>query len=169
MNPNIKGILGYLANYNCVVFGDKDFKQSIGIPMGTNGVPLLVVLSLNQQLCMFINLDQFIEREWFPCNFGIEWRRGCWLLPDSGSYLVRDSLFFFILRSFTPSIFILFLRTWSMITPGYFYILLYYLSKDEFVQKRLRNKQKCHDLQPYIDTSMMLYRLTFTIFILMFI
>jgi hypothetical protein len=37
----IKGMLGFLVDNTCEVFVDQVFQQSVGIPMGTNGVPLL--------------------------------------------------------------------------------------------------------------------------------
>ena len=51
--------------------------------------------------------------------------KGRWLFPDTRSYPVWDSLLFFMLRPFQPYLFVLFQRTRFLITPRYFYILLY--------------------------------------------
>ena len=86
--------------------------------------------------------------------------RGHWLLPNTWFYPVRDSLFFFILRSFTSSIFTnipLFLQTRSLTTSRYFYILLYYLYKAEFFQKLLQIKKKMSwpsTIYRYIDDAL---------------
>jgi hypothetical protein len=43
---DIKGMLGFLADNICVVFGDQVFQQSAEIPMGTSCAPLLSNLFL---------------------------------------------------------------------------------------------------------------------------
>jgi hypothetical protein len=43
---DIKGMLGFLVDNIYVVFGEQVFQQIVGIPMGTNCVPLLEDLFL---------------------------------------------------------------------------------------------------------------------------
>jgi hypothetical protein len=43
---DIKDMVGFLTDNIYVVFGDKVFQQSVGIPMGTNCAPLLADLFL---------------------------------------------------------------------------------------------------------------------------
>jgi hypothetical protein len=51
---DIKGMLGFLVDNVCVVFGDQVFQQSVGIPMGTNCAPLLVDLFLYSYEAEFV-------------------------------------------------------------------------------------------------------------------
>jgi hypothetical protein len=49
-----KGILGFLVDNIYVVFGDKIFQQSVGIPMDFNGAPLLTELFLYSYEAEFV-------------------------------------------------------------------------------------------------------------------
>jgi hypothetical protein len=51
---DIKGMLGFLVDNIYVVFGDQVFQQSVGIPMGTNCVPLLADLFLYSYEAEFV-------------------------------------------------------------------------------------------------------------------
>jgi hypothetical protein len=51
---DIKGMLGFLFDIIFVVFGNKIFQQTIGIPMGTNCPPLLADLFLYSYKAEFI-------------------------------------------------------------------------------------------------------------------
>jgi hypothetical protein len=47
-------MLGFLADNIYVVFGDKVFQQSVGIPMGTDCDPLLAEIFLYSYVAEFV-------------------------------------------------------------------------------------------------------------------